>query len=116
MANYESVIIARQDLTPTQVSGIVSELSDAIAKNGGQVVRVDNWGVKTLAYRIKKTAKVITIFLTSQLLQPCVAEYQRLLKLNEDVIRFMTIKVEEFEKKLHLLQKNLLKNKGKSNG
>ena len=100
MANYESVIIARQDLTPTQVSGIVAELSDAIAKNGGQVVRVDNWGVKNLAYRIKKNRKGYYNLLNITAPAACVAEYQRLLKLNEDVIRFMTIKVEEFGKEI----------------
>ena len=60
MANYESVLIARQDLGASQVNNIVSELSDVIKKEGGEVVRVDNWGLKTLAYRIRKTAKDIT--------------------------------------------------------
>ncbi|MFR2533075.1 MAG: 30S ribosomal protein S6, partial [Alphaproteobacteria bacterium] len=57
MANYESVLIARQDLGASQVSNIVSDLSDIIKKEGGEVVRVDNWGLKNLAYRIKKNRK-----------------------------------------------------------
>ncbi|MDD4555964.1 MAG: 30S ribosomal protein S6 [Alphaproteobacteria bacterium] len=100
MANYESVLITRQDLTPTQVSEIVSSLSDSIAKNGGQVVRVDSWGLKNLAYRIKKNRKGYYTLLNITAPAVAVAEYQRLLKLNEDVIRFMTIKVEEFGKEI----------------
>ncbi|MFV0625882.1 MAG: 30S ribosomal protein S6 [Alphaproteobacteria bacterium] len=100
MANYESVIITRQDLTPTQVSGIVSDLTDSLTSNGGQVVRVDNWGLKNLAYRIKKNRKGYYNLLNISAPAAAIAEYQRLLKLNEDVIRFMTIKVEEFGKEI----------------
>lgn len=57
MSNYESVLIARQDLGTSQVNNIVSELSDVIKKEGGEVVKVDNWGLKNLAYRIKKNRK-----------------------------------------------------------
>lgn len=59
MANYESVLIARQDLGASQINTLVSDLSEVIKKEGGEVVKVDNWGLKNLAYRIKKTAKVI---------------------------------------------------------
>lgn len=58
MANYESVLIARQDLGASQINTLVSELSEVIKKEGGEVVKVDNWGLKNLAYRIKKTVKV----------------------------------------------------------
>ena len=54
MTNYESVLIARQDLGASQVNSIVEDLSNVIKKEGGEVVRVDNWGLKNLAYRIKK--------------------------------------------------------------
>ena len=57
MQKYESVLIARQDLGASQVNNIVSNLSEVIKKEGGEVVRVDNWGLKTLAYRIKKNRK-----------------------------------------------------------
>ena len=66
MSFYESVLIARQDLGASQVSSLVSDLSETIKKNGGEVVRVDNWGLKNLALRF-----------------------------NEDVIRYMTVKVDE---------------------
>lgn len=61
MANYESVLIARQDLGASQVSNIVSDLSDIIKKEGGEVVRVDNWGLKTWLTASRKTAKVTTL-------------------------------------------------------
>lgn len=98
MTNYESVIIARQDLAPTQVSNIVANLSKSIEDFGGQVVRVDNWGLKNLAYRVKKNRKGHYVLLNITAPTPAVAEHQRLLRLNEDVIRFMTVKVEEFSK------------------
>lgn len=59
MANYESVLIARQDLGASQVNSLVSDLSEVLKKEGGEVVKVDNWGLKNLAYRIKKTARDI---------------------------------------------------------
>ena len=58
MTKYESVLIARQDLGASQVQDIVNNLGDVIKAQGGEVVRVDNWGLKNLAYRIKKNRKV----------------------------------------------------------
>lgn len=96
MTNYEGVIIARQDLASGQLSTIISDLSDVIAKNGGQVARVDSWGLKNLAYRIKKNRKGHYFLLNISAPAEAIAEYQRVLRLNEDVIRFMTVKVDEF--------------------
>ena len=59
MANYESVLIARQDLGASQVSGLVDDLSKVIAEQGGEVVRVDNWASKTSLIALRKTAKAI---------------------------------------------------------
>ena len=98
MTNYESVIITRQDLAANQLNNLISEMSDVIKNNGGQVVRVDSWGLKNLAYRIKKNRKGHYYLLNISAPAQAVAEYQRILGLNEDVIRFMTIKVDEFSK------------------
>ena len=57
MNKYESVLIARQDLGASQVSSLVDDLKKVVAEQGGEVVRVDNWGLKNLAYRIKKNRK-----------------------------------------------------------
>ena len=96
MANYESVLIARQDLGASQINTLVSDLSEVIKKEGGEVVRVDNWGLKNLAYRIKKNRKGYYVVLNISAPANAIFEYERLARLNEDIIRFMTIKVEEF--------------------
>jgi len=96
MAFYESVLIARQDLGASQVSAIVSDLSNVIAKEGGEVVRVDNWGLKNLAYRIKKNRKGHYVLLNISAPANAIAEYERLMRVNEDIIRYMTVKVDEF--------------------
>ena len=96
MANYESVLIARQDLGASQVSNIVSDLSDIIKKEGGEVVRVDNWGLKNLAYRIKKYRKGHYVVMKIAVPANAIAEFERIMRFNEDIIRYMTVKVDEF--------------------
>ena len=96
MTKYESVLIARQDLGASQVSALVSDMSNVIAKEGGEVVRVDNWGLKNLAYRIKKNRKGHYVILNISAPASAIAEYERFLRVNEDVIRYMTVKVDEF--------------------
>ena len=96
MANYESVLIARQDLGASQVNSLVSDLSEVIKKEGGEVVKIDNWGLKNLAYRIKKNRKGHYVLLNIVAPASAISEYERLIRLNEDVIRYMTVKVEEF--------------------
>lgn len=98
MSFYESVLIARQDLGQSQVNTIVSDLSNVIANNGGEVVRVDNWGLKNLAYRVKKNRKGYYVVLNIAAPAAAVAEYERQMRFNEDIIRYMTIKVEELSK------------------
>lgn len=96
MANYESVLIARQDLGASQVSNIVSDLSDIIKKEGGEVVRVDNWGLKNLAYRIKKNRKGHYVVMNIAAPANAIAEFERIMRFNEDIIRYITVKVDEF--------------------
>ena len=96
MTKYESVLIARQDLGASQVSNIVSEMSKVIADQGGEVVRVDNWGLKNLAYRIKKNRKGHYVLLNIAAPATAVAEYERVMRVNEDIIRYMTVRVEDF--------------------
>lgn len=96
MNKYESMLIARQDLGQSQVNDIVATLSDAIKREGGEVVSVDNWGLKNLAYRIKKNRKGYYVVLNISAPANAIFEYERLARLNEDIIRYMTIKVDEF--------------------
>jgi small subunit ribosomal protein S6 len=96
MANYESVLIARQDLGASQVNALVEELTGVIKAEGGEVVKVDNWGLKNLAYRIKKNRKGYYVLLDIVAPAQAITEYERRVRLNEDVIRYMTVRVEEF--------------------
>ncbi|MFI3242132.1 MAG: 30S ribosomal protein S6 [Alphaproteobacteria bacterium] len=96
MALYESVIIARQDLGASQVNSIVEGLSTLVEANDGKVVRVDNWGLKNLAYRIKKNRKGHYVLLNLDIPTSFVIEYERNIRVNEDIIRYLTVRVEEF--------------------
>ena len=100
MANYESVLIARQDLGASQVNALVENLSTVIKNEGGEVVKIDNWGLKNLAYRIKKNRKGHYVLLNIAAPAKAIFEYERLMRLNEDVIRYMTIKVDEFNNEM----------------
>ena len=95
MNKYESVLIARQDLGASQVNTLVDELKNVISAQGGEVVRVDNWGLKNLAYRIKKNRKGYYVVLNISAPASTIAEYERVMRFNEDVIRYMTVKVDE---------------------
>lgn len=96
MNKYESVLIARQDLGASQVNTLVDELKNVISAQGGEVVRVDNWGLKNLAYRIKKNRKGHYVLLNIAAPATAVAEYERVMRVNEDIIRYMTVRVEDF--------------------
>ena len=96
MTKYESVLIARQDLGASQVNNLVSEMSNVIANQGGEVVRVDNWGLKNLAYRIKKNRKGHYVLMNITAPANAIAEFERVMRFNEDIIRYMTVKVDEF--------------------
>jgi small subunit ribosomal protein S6 len=96
MNKYESVLIARQDLGASQVNTLVDELKNVISAQGGEVVRVDNWGLKNLAYRIKKNRKGHYVLMNISAPATAVAEYERVMRVNEDIIRYMTVKVEDF--------------------
>jgi len=100
MANYESVFIARQDLGASQVNELAQNFSDVIKAQGGEVVKVDNWGLKNLAYRIKKNRKGHYVLLNIVAPAQAIQEYERLMRLNEDIIRYMTVKVDEFNSEM----------------
>ena len=74
-------------------------MSEAVKKEGGEVVSVDNWGLKNLAYRIKKNRKGYYVVLNISAPANAIFEFERLARLNEDIIRYMTVKVEEFSSK-----------------
>jgi small subunit ribosomal protein S6 len=97
MALYEHVFIARQDISATQVENITAEFSKVIEENEGKIAKSEYWGLKNLAYKIKKNRKGHYVLLNIDAPHAAVAEMERQARLNEDVMRFMTIRVEELE-------------------
>ncbi|HEV2565823.1 MAG TPA: 30S ribosomal protein S6 [Microvirga sp.] len=97
MPLYEHIFMARQDVTPQQVEAMVDQYKGVIEQNGGSVEKTEMWGVKSLAYRIKKNRKAHFTMFNLNAPAPAVAEMERQMRINEDILRFMTIKVEELE-------------------
>ncbi|MBP6737023.1 MAG: 30S ribosomal protein S6 [Rhodobacteraceae bacterium] len=95
MPLYEHVFIARQDLSNTQAEGLVEHFSTVLADNGGKVVESEYWGVKTMAYKINKNRKGHYAFLKSDAPSAAVQEMERLMRLHDDVMRVLTIKVDK---------------------
>lgn len=97
MALYEHVFIARQDVSNAQVESITADFSKIIEENGGKVAKNEYWGLKTLAYRIKKNRKGHYVLLNLDAPHAAIAEMERQARLNEDILRFMTVRTEELE-------------------
>ena len=97
MPLYEHVFIARQDLSNTQAEALIEHFSTVLSDNDGKVVMSEYWGVKTMAYKINKSRKGHYAFLRSDAPAPAVQEMERLLRLHEDVMRILTIKVDAHE-------------------
>ena len=94
MPLYEHVFIARQDLSNTQAEGLIEHFSTVLSDNGGKVVEHEYWGVKTMAYKINKNRKGHYAFLKSDAPASAVQEMERLMRLHDDVMRVLTIKVD----------------------
>ena len=97
MALYEHVFIARQDLSNAQTKELIEHFGQVLKDNGGAVVGQEYWGLKTMAYKINKNRKGHYAFLKSDSPAPAVQEMERLMRIHEDVMRVLTIKVEEHE-------------------
>src|SRR5436190_24076576 len=98
MPLYEHVFLARQDLAQAQVDALAENATKIIADNGGTVVKTETWGLRGLAYRIAKNRKAHYVMLDIDAPAPAMAELERQTGINEDVIRFMTIRVDAHEK------------------
>ena len=97
MALYEHIYLARQDVTPQQVETLTEQFKTVIEANGGSIAKLEYWGVKTLAYRIKKNRKAHFTLMNINAPAAAVAEMERQMGINEDILRFMTIRMEEHE-------------------
>ncbi len=97
MALYEHIYLVRQDVTAPQVEALTETLKTLIASNGGSVSKVEAWGLKSLAFRIKKNRKAYFTLLNIDAPSAAIVELERQLSLNEDVIRYLTLRVDEHE-------------------
>jgi len=97
MALYEHVFLARQDLAQAQVDALAELATKIVDDNQGKVVKAETWGLRSLAYRIAKNRKAHYVMLEIDAPTGVVAELERQLGINEDIIRFMTVRVDEHE-------------------
>jgi small subunit ribosomal protein S6 len=94
---YEHVFLARQDLSQAQVDALAATATEIIEANQGKVTKTETWGLKNLAYKIKRNRKAHFVLLNIEAPAGVVAELERQTAINEDVIRFMTVRVDELE-------------------
>ncbi|GAC1329101.1 MAG: hypothetical protein NVSMB26_05020 [Beijerinckiaceae bacterium] len=97
MPLYEHVYLARQDLSAQQLEALTDQFKGVITSNGGTIAKSEYWGVKSLAYRIKKNRKAHFSLLNIDAPPAAITEVERQMGINEDVLRFMTIRVEAHE-------------------
>jgi len=94
---YEHVFLARQDLSQAQVDALAATATEIVEANKGKVTKTETWGLRSLAYKIAKNRKAHFVLLNLDAPAGVVAELERQTALNEDVIRFMTVRVDELE-------------------
>ena len=99
MALYESVIIGRQDLTPGQFETLLEKFIAVIQSFKGEIKKRENWGIRNLAYKINKNRKGHYMLLNIDGPPEAIKEYERLMRLDEDIIRFLTIKIKSINEK-----------------
>ena len=97
MPLYEHVFLARQDLSQAQVDALAATATEIVETNQGKVTKTETWGLKSLAYKIKRNRKAHYVMLNIEAPAGVVAELERQTQINEDVIRYLTIRVDELE-------------------
>ena len=97
MALYEHIFIARQDISSQQVEGLTDMITAVLEENGGKITKQEYWGIKSLAYRVKKNRKGHYALLNIDAEHGAISEMERRISLNDDIIRFMTLRVDEHE-------------------
>jgi len=94
---YEHVFLARQDLSQAQVDALATAATEIVESNAGKVTKTETWGLKNLAYKIARNRKAHFVMLNIEAPAGVVAELERQTQINEDVIRYLTIRVDELE-------------------
>jgi len=97
MPFYESVFIARQDIAAPQAEALADTFTSIIDAQGGKVTKRENWGLRNLAYKVKKNRKGHYILFNIDGPPAAIAEMERNMRIHEDVLRYMTVRVEELE-------------------
>ncbi|MEO1190785.1 MAG: 30S ribosomal protein S6 [Pseudomonadota bacterium] len=97
MSFYECVVIARQDLSAQQAEELTEELTGLVGENGGEVAKKEYWGLRNLTYRIKKNRKGHYVLLNIEAPPACIAEFERNMRFNENILRYLTIKVDALD-------------------
>jgi small subunit ribosomal protein S6 len=97
MPFYENVFIARQDISTAQVEALTDTFANLVAEQGGKVEKREYWGLRNLAYRIKKNRKGHYVLFNLDAPPAAVSELERNMRINEDVLRYLTVRVEELE-------------------
>jgi small subunit ribosomal protein S6 len=97
MALYESVIIGRQDLTNSQFETLIDEFVTIIKTNEGEIKKTEYWGIRNLAYKINKNRKGHYYMLNIESPSATISEYERLLGLHEDIVRFLTVRIDKVD-------------------
>ncbi|MDA0260646.1 MAG: 30S ribosomal protein S6 [Proteobacteria bacterium] len=106
MPLYESVFIVRQDVSDQHVEGLAERYSEMITENGGEVAKSEYWGLKNLAYRVSKNRKGHYMMFNIKGPSGAIDEFERNMRLSEDVLRYMTIRVDEFEEGPSAMMRN----------
>ena len=106
MSFYESVYIARPDISAAQVEALTQSLTGIVEENGGKVTKTEYWGVKSLAYRIKKNRKGHYSLLNLDAPPAALKEMERNMRLSEDIIRYMSVRVDQLEEGPSIVMQN----------
>jgi small subunit ribosomal protein S6 len=97
MPFYENIFIARQDISTTQVEALADTFANLVAENGGKIEKREYWGLRNLSYRMKKNRKGHYVLFNLEAPAAAVSELERNMRINEDVLRYLTIRVEALE-------------------
>lgn len=98
MPIYETVFMTRQDVGAQQVEELTKQFSDVITKNGGKIAKTEQWGLRTLAYKINKARKAHYTLIESDTPPAALLEMERQMRIHEDIVRFLSIRLDEHSK------------------
>ncbi len=106
MALYEHIFMVRQDVSSSQVDALTQQFKSILEEHGGSVGKTEYWGVRTLAYRVKKNRKAHYTHLNLDAPPAAVKEMERQMSINDDVIRTLTIRVDEHDEEQSVMMRN----------